>query len=55
MPSAGFEPAILATGRPQAQTSDRATTEIGLSDFITWNIEHGFIRDRVTNDFPQLQ
>jgi hypothetical protein len=30
MPSAGFEPAILATKRPQTYALDRAATEIGL-------------------------
>jgi hypothetical protein len=29
MPSAGFEPAILATKRPQTYDLDRADTEIG--------------------------
>jgi hypothetical protein len=55
MPSEGFKPAIPASGRPQVHATDRATTDTDLSDFTTYNIEHGFVLDRVTIYFQWFQ
>ena len=38
MPSAGFEPTILAGERPQTYALDRAATGTGIT-YITYNIE----------------
>jgi hypothetical protein len=43
MPSAGFEPVILATKRPQTYTLDLADTEIGT---LTFSISEERERER---------
>ena len=37
MPPVGFEPAILASERPQTSALDRAATGIGRRQFTEWN------------------
>jgi hypothetical protein len=43
MPSAGFEPATLATKRPQTYVLHSAATEVGMRDII-----RNFLSQRIT-------